>query len=524
MTFLTNLKDLKTQIVLAFFAVGFGLIKSLSDFVYEQNIVGVDVVRSVGYGLGCYAVLNLLLALSGVDWKAKPTAMPSCRLWGIFFAGFLILHTVCWLTFWPANISQDNIWILYSGLWQGSNHPILYVAFLTLLREIGLFFGSMHYGILAYTALQILAVDAFMAYLLTWIYKKSIPGIMKALFTAYYFAVPAFSVMSVNMIKDTPWAIAISVLSLALYEIISAAAKGEKKRHLALYISLFFVIILRNNGIYIAIATVLAILFAGRRLWKTAAKAFAVIVVAQAICFGAMRATNCRQLFSEMVGVPIQQVLATVNADGAITDEQKTFLAQIAEPQYMKRYYNPYSSDSFRWGNLDYKRDFLEAHRLEFLKVWAQMLPNNFGIYTKAYLQAVYWWWAPRQEGTVDIRWPILHVPNIDKFIAQNNLKPAPIIGGDAGSFLRRWYGYDKNFLREGVMVWLLLAMALLYGLKRRKWQPLLIYVPCLALWLTLMVAAPVASSVRYIYAYMYLLPFFATALFADSSDEKELA
>ena len=65
--------------------------------------------------------------------------------------------------------------------------------------------------------------------------------------------------------------------------------------------------------------------------------------------------------------------------------------------------------------------------------------------------------------------------------------------------------------------------MSLALAAARKKWRLVLVYLPAVLLWGTVMVAAPIAFSLRYVYIFVPLVPM-ATLLPVLSYEKKNRA
>lgn len=200
-----------------------------------------------------------------------------------------------------------------------------------------------------------------------------------------------------------------------------------------------------------------------------------------------------------------------------MTEEQKAFLDHILPLENWKNDYNPGSADPLKWNHEKFDTKFLNEHKKEFMVVWAQMLPHNLNIYVEAYMRQTYWFWAPVQRGTIDCYYSIeTYADNqwLIDFTRENGIHDQPLLPNGINSVLRKFYGLGKYYFREGICFWLLLFSAVLLVLKNRRVQDLLLYVPGLLLWLTIMVSTPVSSSLRYVFVFVYTLPIYFGLLF----------
>lgn len=101
--------------------------------------------------------------------------------------------------------------------------------------------------------------------------------------------------------------------------------------------------------------------------------------------------------FSESVGVPLQQVAAVVAQEGDLTEAQEEFLNQVIPLDEMADLYTPSVVNPIKFSE-DFDDAFLESHKMEFLAVWLQLLPENVATYVKAWAAETqgYWEWGYR--------------------------------------------------------------------------------------------------------------------------------
>ena len=90
---------------------------------------------------------------------------------------------------------------------------------------------------------------------------------------------------------------------------------------------------------------------------------------------------------TESVSVPMQQIAAALSDGAATTPEQEAVLFRILPEEEWTASYHPTLSDDLK-GNTALDAVYLETHFGDFLAVWVQLLPANFGTYVEAYLIA----------------------------------------------------------------------------------------------------------------------------------------
>ena len=104
---------------------------------------------------------------------------------------------------------------------------------------------------------------AALAYSCVFVQKRGASKLISILLTAAYSLLPIFSVMSVSAAKDTPFAAALLVLSLLVWEAIEDPKSffNSKRRTIAFVLMVVFTYHMRKNGIAALILLPLLISF-----------------------------------------------------------------------------------------------------------------------------------------------------------------------------------------------------------------------------------------------------------------------
>ena len=518
--FRMNKKMKKEQLGIAVFSLVFGAIYSLANQLYLWNTVCVRLWEIIAFGRGCFFLLNMIWCVIGNGVKRTEEAKQySLKLELVLFFILFITYMVCLFTYFPGVGMNDGLNMLNEGMAISRQFPVFYCAFVTLLGKIGYHFGTLQISIALYSVCQVIAVSLISAGIIGWFWRKPVSRIAKVIFCLYFVFEPILALYAISMLKDTLFSLLLIWTMIFLYEIIHENAWIHKGNMfwLLFWIDLVGIVTLRNNGIYIVAVLLLILLFSYPDYRKKLLLMTGGIIIILGLGKLIMLNYGSEQLFQEVVGIPLQQIAAVISEDGDITEEQEKFVGQIMSLDIIKEKYNPHTLDVLKWDHENFDGGFLDEHRGEFLKIWAQLLPKNLDIYIRAYLNQTYWFWAPRQEGTVQCFYTILSFADnqwLYEFVENNGIHDQPLFPEPVNTVLRSYYNLGKYFLREGICFWIMMTSALLLYLKKRVWKHLLIYVPCILLWLTIMISTPVAFSLRYVFAFVYGLPLFIGVLF----------
>lgn len=484
----------------------------IRDFVWTDAIVG---LAAFIIAFAAMFALDVLMKSYG-EVLVRPAAGASRKTarkyWGIGTAALLI----CWLPYLlsslPGAVFADAYTSMYQALglrWWNNLHPLLYSMLVKVLLAVGMAFGDINAGITVYTVTQTIVMAAILAYSLSWMYRRGVARIYILLAGVAYAVFPLFPFYAVTMWKDTPFSLALMVYTLFVMDMV--LSKGESVRRFRgafVYVVIAgFVICLRNNGLYIVIPSslFLGVLFRKQLLNRLRVFLIGTLVLLTAaliVMYPVMDYFHLSAPFAETVGIPLQQVSRVVALEGSMNEEQEAFIGRMMPIEKIKELYAPCVSDRIKW-SADFQSAYLSANKGEFLSTWLNMFWSNKRIYADAFLLETAGFWSPSFGG--DTRpayvqigvWPTGQKEELG--IVENDL-------------LQKWFGFSFTELMkpakpiaEGVFIWALLASFAL-ALCRNRINGIA-YVPGILLWASVMLAAPLAMSLRYVYIFVLLLP-----------------
>lgn len=176
---------------------------------------------------------------------------------------------------------------------------------------------------------------------------------------------------------------------LSLFDLIASKGLRLREKPFCLRFVLFSaaVFALRSNGFVVVVVSVLvAFLLCSQVRKRAAILGFGSLVglfVVQAIALNAFSIAPAH--FSESVALPLQQIAKTVVDDGNVSEEQAAFIDEVIPLEELESVYRPDTPNPIKFSP-EFNDDFLESHKVEFLTVWIQLLPSNFGAYVSAWL------------------------------------------------------------------------------------------------------------------------------------------
>lgn len=434
-------------------------------------------------------------------------------MWGLIF--------ICWipylLTFYPAGIVGDGALTLEEAMTPGvpnSNHwVVLYILTLRFFLWLGsLVKTDPHFGVFLYALTQSIVFAATCAAVSYKLWKVGAPRWAAWGCAAMYAISGFFASYGMAVWKDGLFSAGVVYLAIQLWEL--PKTPGWKPC-LKFALTALFLCFWRNNGVHVLILCLLAVLILLRRQAKRIlACGLAVVVgtmVIQGPVYDALQIQ--KDSLTESISIPLQQLAAVICSGEILSPEQERVLYSILPKEEWVDKYSPTLSDDLK-GNAEINREYLEENFGDFLKVWAQLLPGNFGTYVEAYLMQTLGFWQPGVFGgnysdywigiqdSADRGWHITDWPDV-------------LTGHSIAQPLQRRTAYVPS----GTAVWImLLSAALLIGQGKCR-RRMLTLAPFLAGWAVIMVAVPIAYSYRYILMVAIGLPIICVLPFCPEPD-----
>ena len=427
----------------------------------------------------------------------------------MIFGGIIFsIIIVCWLpyllTLFPCCLLADSLRSINQSIGvEGINnaHPILFTLIIKFFLTIG---SALHLNpsasIFLFSCSQTLFFAFTITYFIIWLAKRGVNKYICYLILGYFLFSPVFVFYAIQVQKDTLFSLMCFHIMLILGDIVRMKESylEKKSNMLKLVFTLLLIVFLRNNGIYVVV-----VILAGlwiilpkfrKRILLFSSISLAVILI---ITGPVYKISGLKGPAVEVYGVPLQQIGRTIVFKGNVNANDLEFINKILPLDDFENCYKPCIVDPMKWhDNFDTK--FLHHHQTKFLLVWVKNALPNLNLYTEAFLLNSFGFWAFGAKNWYGY---------LDTQITNNNY------GIERTNLLEKWLGINiesfiarYDYMGSGTLFWILLlsVFLLLYHKKNTK---IVILLPCFALWLSIMVATPVAFSLRYLFLFALSLP-----------------
>lgn len=444
----------------------------------------------------------------------------------VFFAALLILFTfyssVLVFGFYPGILTKDSvvqIEQIISGNYS-NHHPVYHTFLIKLFFKTGCsLFNNINAGVLLYSLFSVLLMASAFAYSIVTLYKMKMDkkGIIAVL--SLYAFLPCHFFLSFTMWKDVPFSACVLIFTVSMFRYFSHL---ESNRYLCVGTALLSALgigLFRTNGLLIlVILTIVFAVFFGKSRLKMCIALACVTVVAFVMMRPMINVLGIQQPDTiELMSIPAQQIARTVKENNDLTSEEMEQISKIVDIEEISRNYLSYVSDPVKEAvRRAGKQQYLEEHKLDYAVLYIKLGFSHPDSYFKAWVDQTKGYW---NSGYNYRRWKTGVYPNdynIKRTVLSRTLNSAIIKYSNAFDkvvFLRM-------FVSIGLQTWLILFAAFI-GYKRKDKFTLFLVVPCLSIVLSLIIAAPIFSEIRYSYPLFCCLPFLTVIAYYKSSKKK---
>lgn len=317
----------------------------------------------------------------------------------------LISWIVVWFASWPGYYAYDTNF--YTDYIQNGTINNMQSVFFTLLvgniLKAGMYlFGNFNGAVAFYVGIQTAICYIFVIYVLKTMVKMQAPRVLFVVSVIYLATCPSISLYVLCTTKDTLFSLILIAFSLNSYFVVKGEEQNRITSRLVFFaIFAFLVIVLRDNGIYAIVPSVILLFILINSMGHRKKAVFVTLACTTGILLAMVWTgpvvTNCFNTTSsnpmkQMISIPAAQ-LANAAATDSEFDTSKLEELGVDRDTLVILYENhPDNSDAFRvqfW-------DAIESGKFaRFLQIWVEELPSHPRAYAEAFLELTECAWSP---------------------------------------------------------------------------------------------------------------------------------
>lgn len=226
---------------------------------------------------------------------------------------------------------------------------------------------------------------------------------------------------------------------------------------------------------------------------------FSVYFIVQGPVFNYFNVTKSSS--AEYIAIPLQQIGRMAYKEVEFSGKEKELIEQVIPINVMKNTYTPYTSDGIKF-NKNFNIKEFDKNKNEYFKLWLNLIAKHPSIAIESYLMSTLGYW-----------YPSVNYWSVADYVEVNNYGIAKMPRTDIFSkILPKLESRNMPFFNIewsiGLCFWIIWLFVFI-TMKKRKGCPeyILVYVPVIGIWLTMLIATPVFSEFRYIYSAYTTLP-----------------
>lgn len=461
-----------------------------------QKICSITINTTYKYNNKLFIIISMLLMLG---------------VWSIYL-----------LTYFPGTLSPDSI-SEYAMFINGLNitsdhHPVLHILFMALFYKIGYgIFGTPNMGVLCVSIAQMLILASIFTYTLVFLRKRNCPKILSYVLLLFYAFASMNGYYSITMWKDVLFAGFLLLLTTECYKIYENKDNLQIKNMISFGIVSLFTVFFRNNAIYAYIILAVVILILLKNDFKKLGITFLSVILVFVFVKGPVF-NWCgikKSSAAEYIGMPLQQIGRVVAKGETLTKKEIKMINKLLPTEIIATSYNPIVSDGIKF-NKSFNIDEFNENKLGYTKMYTKLLFKHFPTAMEAYFISTLGYWYPNvvytsvlnetYENNLGIKIDTKTNDKIKSILSSGEARDLPLFG-------MQW--------SIGLCVWTILVLLVCYILKNKK-LGIIPFLPCVTIWITMMIASPVWGEFRYVYGLFTTLPFLIGLFFMNNRKRTE--
>lgn len=418
----------------------------------------------------------------------------------------LVLLTCCF----PGILTSDSmseIEQLTFGRYN-NHHPVYLTFLIKAFVSLGLAISNdINIGVMLYSLFQIIVLAAAFSYSIYTLRQIGTPKKIVIALIIFTVLMPYNIMYSFTLWKDVMFGASMLILVVSLYRYFNNLYKFKFLPILLIVISGLMVCLFRSNGLLAFFVSSISFLIIFRKEHlQLGLLLVGITVLAFILKNPVLKALDIRQPDTvESLSIPMQQVTRVlVENKNSLSQEDIAQINKVGSVDRFIEEYNPILHDPIKdVVRKEGDQNYLKEHLPEFAGLYIKLGFQHPLIYTKAWINQTrgywnggyaYWRWTDELfENNIGIKRTIT-IPKA------NNIRKKYLESYNALPFL-------NPFISIGLSVWILLALLYKTIIAKNKYL-LLLLIPLLTTWLTLLIATPVFSEFRYVYFLFTCLPF----------------
>lgn len=512
-----NKKIIITIIYSLFISLSLTISKLLKINNYIFNFkISKFIINYIFYFTISYIIINILIIIIS-KIKIKKDYFDNKKITIISFISIFITGLIFLIVHYPGVGFVDTFSIIEHPLGAAVQHPLVYNLYLEITFRLFLFiFKDVNLSYFLTSIVELAICTILITYMIYW-FNKTIKNKFGTILLIIYFTfIPIITNYNVALIKDSIFGIILLLYIPLLYKMINTNDKILENKIDIYKLTLIFILtcLIRNNGLYIVIliSLILIIKYKNKKIFKILLITLLTNIIINHI-------GNQEQLFQEKIGIPLQQIAYTLKYnENNINKKDKEYINKLMKIELMKEKYNCFNVDTLKWDDY-FNREYLKETKFKFIKVWFNIIIDNPISAIRGYLLTTYDFWAIDTFKTNQSRFLSLKFSESYEKELLVGLDNKNILPNNINNNLKKIYEKTTISFNNATLFFILLLTIVYTYLNNKKL--ILLSIPLISVYLTLIISTPVSFPLRYLSAYLYTLPFLILIIITKCNEKQ---
>ena len=493
-----------------FGGIAYSLMENRELSVFKEFIKPINLLYIIGF-LNLYFMLltYIIPKLYNYNLKKSNYLIKPRKLFLICFIIMLLAWLPYYLNFYPGIMDYDSFTelgiIVNKFSFISDHHPVLHIIFMSIPFYIGFnIFGNMTAGIGLITIFQIIIMASIFSSFIVFLYKRKISKLFLIIILCYYSLLPVHGYYSISIWKDIIFSGSILLLIMETIKILEKSKNNELefKNMISFLLVSLLCIFFRNNAIYMYFIFCIVTLIIFRKEKKIFLIMFGLIFGIYLFVKGPvfMIFNVSKSETVEYIGIPIQQIGRMAFKKVSFNEDEKEMISKLLPVEDMAISYNPKIADTIKF-NLMFNQKELEENKLEYLKLWLNLVFKYPGISLESYAISTLGYWYPNV-----LYWSVEDSVAPNKYNIETERKTPVVVDNVLKRIEKRDFPILNIEWSIGLCFWIILIFSIL-SVKINGIKGIYPFILVIGIWLTMMIASPVFSEYRYVYGAYTSLP-----------------
>ena len=461
---------------------------------------------------GYFAFKNILIALirniKNIIWIKSEKSVNPIIAFAVCFVLLVITRLiVLFYSQYPGELTPDSISQMRQLL-NGSysnHHPFYHTMVIKIFVMLGMhLFNDINAAVATYSVFQIVFTSLCFAFTVSTMARMKAPRWIVIMSIMFFVLMPYHITYAITMWKDVMFGCFVLMLVTAIFRCMNGIGHIVLD-YIMLAVASLGTCLFRNNGFFAFVILTIAFVV----LWRLKNKRMLIVFASAIIISFIMKHAVLARLgvtqpdTIDSLSIPAQQIARVIQEGCELNDWQRELLSDVIEIDQIPENYKDYISDPIKSlvrqkGN----QNLLVEKKSDYIKLYFSLGMKYPMVYLRAWIDQTRGYWNAGYEYW---RWSLGVFKN-DLGIARttNNIS--------IDLMLREYLWLFTNlqglrlFLSIGFFIWIDILM-LMIALIRKDKVGAFVSMPILVVVASLLVATPVFSEFRYIYAAFCSLP-----------------